>query len=106
MMMDADIRKNCITIRDGWKMGKADMYDALADILDTDLIANDWNWDKVSDVWKRSMRSMKAEWMVHNFLYTHGWFTERTKDVDLDYPCDKPEWLYMAAAFAVSPWVR
>lgn len=42
----------------------------------------------------RSRFSLKMEWTVHNFLYGLHIRREQTKDCDLDYPCDKPEWLY------------
>lgn len=45
-------------------------------------------------VFKRSMFSLIMEWTVHNFLYTINYKKDRTKDVDLNYPCDKPEWVY------------
>jgi hypothetical protein len=34
------------------------------------------------------------EWTVHNVLYRLGYKRGQTKDVDMDDPCDKPEWLY------------
>ena len=34
------------------------------------------------------------EWTVHNVLYRLGIKRAQTKDVDMDLPCDKPEWLY------------
>ena len=42
----------------------------------------------------RSAYSLKMEWATHNALYALGIARERTKDCDLDYPCDKPAWLY------------
>ena len=47
-----------------------------------------------SNVWKRKMFSLKMEWTVHNFLYHLGYKKAQTGDVDLDNPCDRPEWLY------------
>lgn len=44
---------------------------------------------------QRSDLSLKMEWATHNFLYRLNIKRERTKDVDLNYPCDKPEWLYI-----------
>lgn len=43
---------------------------------------------------RRSRYSLKCEWAVHNLLYNLGVYRERTRDVDLDYPSDQPEWLY------------
>lgn len=44
---------------------------------------------------KRSRYSLKCEWAVHNFLYNLGILRSRTGAVDLDFPADQPEWLYM-----------
>lgn len=42
----------------------------------------------------RSHFSLGMEWTVHNVLYRLGIKRAQTKDVDMDLPCDKPEWLY------------
>lgn len=42
----------------------------------------------------RSLFSLKMEWATHNFLYNLGVKRDRTKDCDLNFPCDQPEWLY------------
>lgn len=47
-----------------------------------------------TDVFDRSRFSLKMEWAVHNVLYRLGIKRAQTKDVDMDLPCDKPEWLY------------
>ena len=47
-----------------------------------------------TDVFDRGYFSLKMEWAVHNFLYKIHFKRERTKDVDLDNPCDLPEWIY------------
>ena len=47
-----------------------------------------------SEVFRRSNFSLSMEWAVHNVLYRLGYKRSQTKDVDLDYPCDRPEWLY------------
>lgn len=39
-----------------------------------------------SNVWIRSYRSLKAEWMVHNALYRLHILRSRTADADLNYP--------------------
>ncbi len=46
-------------------------------------------------VFDRCIASLKLEWIAHNFLYMVGFERQRTKDVDLDNPCDRPEWLYI-----------
>lgn len=43
----------------------------------------------------RTRFSLKMEWACHNFLYRIGYKRDQTRDVDLDYPCDRPEWLYI-----------
>lgn len=53
----------------------------------------------------RSTYSLCAEWACHNFLYRIGIARERTKDVDLDYPCDKPEWLYIVLGTIVKLFI-
>lgn len=50
-----------------------------------------------SDVWKRSINSMRREWATHNLCYAIGYKRERTKDVDLNYP---QKW-YVKLAYAV-----
>lgn len=59
-----------------------------------------------SKVWERSMKSLCAEWAVHNFCYMIGFQKERTKDCDLDNPCDKPQWLYMILGSLVWPLIK
>jgi hypothetical protein len=52
-------------------------------------------------VFWRSIFSLKMEWICHNFLYNVGYQRERTRDSDLDYPCDRPEWQYIVCALLV-----
>lgn len=47
-----------------------------------------------SNVWRRSMRSLRAEWMVHNACYRLHIFRSHTADVDLNYP-NHAEWVYI-----------
>lgn len=42
----------------------------------------------------RSHFSLGMEWSVHNVLYRLGIMRSRTKDADLNYPCEIPEWIY------------
>lgn len=46
-----------------------------------------------SGVWRRSEFSLEMEWACHKFLYRLGICRDRTKDLDLDYPC-RLGWLY------------
>ena len=54
-------------------------------------------------VFERSIFSLKMEWICHKFLYRVGYERERTKDADLDNPCDRPEWQYIICGLLV--WV-
>lgn len=56
-----------------------------------------------TDVFERSIFSLKMEWAVHNFLYKIGYKRSQTKDVDLDNPCDHPEWIYCVLGVLV--WI-
>lgn len=58
-----------------------------------------------SDVWLRSMTSLKREWAFHVFCYNIGYKRDRTKDADLNYPCDKPEWVYNVLGWLVWPFI-
>ncbi len=55
----------------------------------------------ITDVFQRSFFSLKMEWIAHNFLYKIGYKRDQTKDVDLDNPCDHPEWLYIICGLSV-----
>lgn len=39
-----------------------------------------------SEVWKRSLGSIKREWATHTLLYNLHLFRSHTKDVDINYP--------------------
>ena len=54
-------------------------------------------------VFERSIFSLKMEWICHNFLYRIGYERERTRDADLDNPCDRPEWQYIVCGLLV--WI-
>lgn len=54
-------------------------------------------------VFERSIFSLKMEWICHNFLYNVGYERDRTKDADLDNPCDRPEWQYIVCGLLV--WI-
>lgn len=53
-------------------------------------------------VFERSLFSLKMEWLCHNTLYLLGIQRDRTKDADLDNPCDRPEWQYIACGLGVT----
>ena len=50
-----------------------------------------------SDIWQRSMSSLRAEWMVHNACYRMHILRSHTTDVDLNYP-NRIEWIYRLLA--------
>lgn len=50
-----------------------------------------------SEVWERSMCSLKLEWSAHSFLYMLGIFKSHTAEVDLNSP---QKW-YVSLAYSV-----
>lgn len=78
------ITKNNLHIVDSCQVSKKNFGRTLTSIK---------NFHPKSDVWKRSDKSLKREWAVHNFSYSLGLFRSRTKDVDLNYP-NRWAWLY------------
>ena len=50
-----------------------------------------------SDIWQRSMSSLRAEWIVHNACYRLHILRSHTADVDLNYP-NRIDWLYRLLA--------
>ena len=94
-MPEYRVTKDCVTIYDSYKVRKWNMRPVLKRIRrDTDV---------ETDVFKRSIFSLKMEWICHNFLYFVGIERERNKDVDLDNPCDQPEWEYIVCGLIV--WI-
>lgn len=60
-----------------------------------------------SEVAKHRTRfSLKMEWAVHNFCYTIGYKRKQTKDVDLDWPCNLPEWIYEIVGCLIWIFIR
>lgn len=57
-------------------------------------------------IFRRSDKSLRREWACHNFLYRIGYKRSRTKDVDLDTPSDKPEWVYNVCGWIVWPIIK
>ena len=66
-----------IHIIDSWKVPKKDFDKCLNEI---------WMHYSDCEVFNRSRRGMKLEWATHNFLYSVGIASRRTKDTDLNYP--------------------
>ena len=50
-----------------------------------------------SDIWQRSMSSLRAEWIIHNACYRMHILRSHTTDVDLNYP-NRIEWIYRLLA--------
>ena len=50
-----------------------------------------------SDIWQRSMSSLRAEWIVHNACYRLHILRSHTADVDLNYP-NRFTWAYALLA--------
>lgn len=71
------ITKDCLTIYDSYKVPKAKFNGQLIGMKIL---------HPKSNVWKRSLSSLKLEWAVHNALYALGYKRDHTKDVDLNYP--------------------
>lgn len=81
-----------IHITDSYKISKREFHNVL---INREYEAHWHNIESEIQVFEhRSRFSLKMEWAVHNFLYAIGYKRAQTKDADLDYPCDKPEWIY------------
>ena len=90
-----EITENVLTIYDSHRISKFRLMGVLKDIK------TEAPWSKV---WKRCMFSLYCETICHDFLYMIGYQRERTGTVDLDYPCDHPEWLYIIGGIIVWPF--
>lgn len=94
-MVEYTISKTNLHIVDSHKVGKFKMMGELKSIKKD-------NPD--SKVWERCLSSLYLEWICHNFLYMVGYERDRTKDCDLDNPCDHPEWMYIVGGMVVWPF--
>lgn len=88
---------NNIHIAEAYTYKKSEMYDVL-EYLRTKY--------PNSQVWNRTFFSLKAEWICHNFLYKVGYKRDHTADADLDYPCDKPEWVYCVLSIPAMIFIK
>ena len=86
-----------LTILDSYKVRKRDFKRELADIRER---------EGELPIFRRSGFSLRMEWTVHNFLYAIGYQRQRTKDADLDNPCDRPEWVYEVVGVLVWLWIK
>ena len=82
------ISDNSLQICDSYSYSKHDMIPCLRLIKDR---------YPHSDIWQRSMRSLRAEWIGHNACYRLHILRSHTADVDLHYP-NRVEWLYRLLA--------
>ena len=82
------ISDNNLQISDSYLYSKRDMISSL------NLIKERYPH---SDIWQRSMSSLRAEWIVHNACYRLHILRSHTADVDLNYP-NRIEWLYRLIA--------
>ena len=82
------ISDNCLQISDSYRYSKHDMIPSL------NLIKSRYPH---SDIWQRSMRSLRAEWIVHNACYRLHILRSHTADVDLNYP-NRFTWAYALIA--------
>jgi len=94
-MVHYEITETAITIFDSHRVGKFRMMGELRRLR---------SFNPGHIVWERCLSSLYLEWICHNFLYMVGYERERTKDVDLDNPCDQPEWLYIVGGMIVWPF--
>lgn len=75
--MEYTVTKHNVHIVDSYKIGKRDFRKVLDEIRAA---------RPGSDVWRRSIGSLRREWACHNALYRLGIKRSRTRDVDLNYP--------------------
>lgn len=93
-MIEYSLTYDNLHIKDSYKVRKWNMRKTLKDIRDNAQPGQ-------TIVFERCLTSLKLEWICHNFLYNIGYERERTKDVDLDNPCDQPEWEYIVCGLFV-----
>ena len=82
------ISDNCLQICDSYSYSKHDMISSLS--LIKERYPN-------SDIWQRSMSSLRAEWIVHNACYRLHILRSHTADVDLNCP-NRFTWAYALLA--------
>lgn len=75
--MKYNITYNNLHIEESYKVEKAKMEP----FLNSAMVIHPW-----SEVWKRSVGSIKREWATHTLLYNLHLFRSHTKDVDINYP--------------------
>lgn len=83
-----------IQILDSWRVRKWSMRRVLREIRRAT--------EGRTLVFRRSLFSLKMEWICHNAGFFAGIRPDETKDVDLNYPC-KNEWLYIIGGIVL--WI-
>ena len=96
-MMNYVITYNNLHIYNGFETEKWDMCKELKKIREATKGG--------TKVFERSLFSLTIEWTAHNFLYVIGYKREQTKDVDLNNPSDRPEWLYIVCGLLTWLWI-
>lgn len=94
-MPNYNLGPDCLTIYNSYRVRKKNMRPIL------EQIKRDCKYE--TKVFERSFFSMKMEWLCHNALYFAGIERDRTRDVDLDNPTDRPEWQYIICGLLV--WI-
>lgn len=85
--MDYTVSTYNIHVNDSYKIRRCKIFSSLNEIEEV-------SGNQTLVFAGRSHFSLGMEWTVHNVLYRLGIRRAQTKDVDMDLPCDKPEWLY------------
>lgn len=94
--MEYTLTKTNLHIFSGFKIRKKDMRNELQSVKES-------AYPGQTNVFERSLFSLKMEWITHNFLYKIGYKRKQTADPDLDNPCDRPEWQYIVCGLLV--WI-
>lgn len=96
-MITFELTYHNLLIRNAYTAHKCKMRQMLKAIRD--------NAEVETIVFDRCLCSLKLEWICHKFLYLIGYERERTRDADLDNPCDHPEWEYIVCGILVWPFI-
>ena len=75
--MDYDVSSNNIKLKSSYEVSKDDFERELAAIREQ---------HPESQVWNRSLVSLKREWAAHNAFHALGLVRKQTADTDLNWP--------------------
>ena len=101
-MIDYTLTIDNLHLFDSYRVPRWKMRGVLEDIKKNGRCLHQKYPASFSQVFKRSFFSLKMEWLCHNTLYWLGIQRDLTKDADLDYPCDRSEWQYIACGIGVT----